>query len=308
MHLFRNLAELDSLGKPLSLALGVFDGVHLGHQAVIKEAGKRARDVQGISAVVTFHPHPIKVLNPKAAPALLTTEQQDYELFSRLDVDACLVIDFTEEFSRCSAHQFLEMLIQNASQLKSIVVGPNWHFGRDREGDFKLLQTWGEANNIKAVEVEPVCVDDEIVSSTLIRKLISEGHIEAANVRLDRSYQIVGKVVQGNGLGHKIGFPTANLDVESELLPKQGVYAARALCEGEVFVAVVNIGRKPTLFRKSPIVVEAHLLDFDGDIYNHHVRLDFVAHIRDEKKFKNVDELRNQIISDIDTVWELLGT
>jgi riboflavin kinase/FMN adenylyltransferase len=305
MYLLRNLPELERLKKPLTMAFGVFDGVHLGHQSVIREAVRVAREINGNACVLTFHPHPMKVLRPNAAPLLLTTEEQDFELFSRLDVDACLVMDFTEELSKCPARHFLEFIKSTVPHLHTIVVGPDWHFGHGREGDFKLLKTWGASHGIEAIQVKPVRVNNEVVSSTLIRSLISRGHIEDANIRLSRLYQIIGRVVHGKGLGTEIGFPTANLEIESELLPKSGVYAARALCEGEVFIAAVNIGCKPTLFKKSPVQVEAHLLDFAGNLYGHHMRLDFISFIREERKFKNITELRDQIALDVETVAEL---
>jgi riboflavin kinase/FMN adenylyltransferase len=305
MYLLRNLVELERLKKPIAMALGVFDGVHLGHQAVIREAVQNARNIEGHAAVMTFHPHPTKILKPKAAPLLLTTEEQDFELFSRLDIDACLVVDFTKEFSKQSARDFLEVLKKSVPHLKTVVVGSDWRFGHNRDGDFKMLKTWGSSHGIEAIQVKPIRVEGEVVSSTLIRNLLSKGHIEEANLRLGRNYQIIGRVVRGKGIGLKIGFPTANLDVESELIPKPGVYAARALCEGEVFIAAVNIGYRPTFLTKGKLLTEAHLLDFEGNLYDHHLRLDFISRIRDERKFKNEEDLRSQLISDIETVWDL---
>lgn len=298
MHLLRSLAELGRFKRPLTLALGVFDGVHVGHQSVIREAVWQARSLKGEASVLTFHPPPEKVLHPDTAPRMLTTEQQDYELFSALDVDVCVTLDFTAELSRSEPMEFLERLLAAAPTLKVLVVGPRWQFGRDRSGDFKMLKAWAQSHRLHAIEVPPIRVEGDVVSSTLIRKMIASGEMTAANTRLGRPYQVLGRVVPGDGFGAEIGFPTANLDPESELLPVRGVYAARALIEGAVFAAAVNIGVRPTVSRTEEIRVEAHLLDFDANLYDHHLRLDFITRLREERKFKTVEDLKNQIASD----------
>jgi riboflavin kinase/FMN adenylyltransferase len=299
MHLLRSLSELSRFRSPISIALGVFDGVHLGHQVVIGEAVRQAREANGEAVILTFHPHPAKILRPIAAPLLLTTEQQDYELFSARDVDACVIMDFTAELSRCSAADFLNKLGEAVPTLHFLVVGPDWHFGYNREGNFKFLRTWALNRGIKAAEVAAYKIHEEVVSSTWIRKLLMNGDVNGANTRLGRSYQIIGRVVAGNRLGSRLGFPTANLDVENELIPASGVYAARALIEGEVFAAAVNIGTRPTLSNTEKLTVEAHLLDFNALLYGHHLRLDFLARLRDERKFQNMEDLKNQIAIDI---------
>lgn len=298
MHLLRSLSELSRFKRPLSLALGVFDGVHLGHQTVIREAVWQARSLKGDAAILTFHPHPAKVLRPESAPRLLTTEQQDYELFSALDADLCVILDFTKELGMCRPLDFLDEIRKAAPSLRVMVVGPDWHFGHGRTGNFKLLKAWAGQHKIHAIEVSPSRVDGEIVSSTMIRNQITEGNLVAANQRLGRPYQIVGRVVSGDGFGAEIGFPTANLDPESEVIPARGVYAARALLEGGVFAAAVNIGVRPTVARTEEVRVEAHLLDFDADLYGFHMRLDFVSRIREERKFRTVENLKNQITAD----------
>ena len=301
MHLLRSLSEFSRFKRPLSLALGVFDGVHVGHQTVIREAVWQARSLKGDAAILTFHPHPAKVLRPESAPRLLTTEQQDYELFSALDTDVCVILDFTRELSRCEPVEFLNELKKAAPSLKVVVVGPNWHFGHDRGGDFKLLKSWASRQKIHAIEVPPLRMDGEIVSSTMIRNQIVAGEIALANPRLARPYQLVGRVVPGEGFGAEIGFPTANLDLESEVVPARGVYSARVLLEGGVFAAAVNVGVRPTISRTEEVRVEAHLLDFDANLYGYHMRLDFISRIRDERKFRTVEDLKNQIASDVET-------
>ncbi len=301
MHLLRSFSELARFKRPLSLALGVFDGVHVGHQSVIREAVWQARSLKGDAAILTFHPHPAKVLRPDRAPSLLTTEQQDYELFSALDTDVCLILDFTMELSRREPSDFLDELRRAAPSLRVVVVGPDWHFGHDRGGNFKLLKSWAVQNKIHAIEVPPVRADGEVVSSTMIRSQVLDGNLALANPRLGRPYQVMGRVVPGDGFGAEIGFPTANLDPESELIPARGVYAARALLEGGVYAAAVNIGVRPTVSRTAEVRVEAHLLDFDANLYGYHLRLDFISRLREERKFRTAEDLKKQIASDAES-------
>lgn len=292
------------------MALGAFDGVHLGHQKVIGEAVRLARSVKGEATILTFHPHPAKILRPDAAPCLLTTEEQDYELFSALDVDICVVLDFNLELSQKPPIRFFEEIAAAAGTLNSVIVGPGWRFGRGREGNFAMLKAWADRQNVLAVEVPALLQEDQIVSSTVIRNALAAGDLDSAVRKLGRPYQITGRVVQGEGLGGKIGFPTANLDVENELLPANGVYAARALVEGVVFAAAVNIGTRPTITgsSSSEIRVEAHFLEFSDDLYGHHVRLDFLTRLRDERAFKNVEELRAQIEADVQATFYVAYT
>lgn len=305
MHLLRHLSELAHFQKPVSLALGMFDGVHLGHQAVICEAVGQAREMNGITAILTFHPHPAKILRPQTAPLLLTTEQQDYELFSKCEVDVCVILDFDRERSLCLADRFLDQLLQSIPTLRAIVVGPDYRFGYQREGNFELLKSWAIQHGLRAIEVIPVRVGGEVVSSTSIRNYIAVGNIIAASALLGRPYQIVGRVVPGEGFGRHLGFPTANLDVESELIPARGVYAGRALWEGQAFSAAINMGCRPTLSTSQGMTVEVHLLDFKEDLYGHHLRLDFLDRLREEKKFQDIDELKAQIAADCQEIRRL---
>ncbi len=291
----------------MAVALGVFDGVHLGHQAVIGEAVRRARLVRGDAAILTFHPHPAKIVRPDSAPRLLTTDKQDYELFSSLDVDLCAVLDFNEEFSRREPIDFLNDLHHAAPALCALVVGPGWHFGRGRAGNFDLLKTWAQSRQIQAIEVAPVSVEGHVISSTMVRRQIESGDIVAANARLGRPYQLIGRVTRGQGLGSRLGFPTANLEVENELLPRRGVYAARAILTDSTHAAAVNIGRRPTIEHAGDLRVEAHLLDFTGDLYGQTLRLDFLERLRDEQAFENVEKLQSQLERDCVQTRTLVG-
>jgi riboflavin kinase/FMN adenylyltransferase len=288
------------------MAIGVFDGVHLGHQAVIREAVRRAAEAEGDTLVLTFHPHPAKIVRPASAPPLLTTEQQDYELFSSLDVDACLILDFTEELQQWSARRFLDGIQHAAPSTRAIVVGPNWHFGREREGNFSVLNSWAAGRSIAAIEVPPVLVENEVVSSTSIRRFVAEGNLAAANARLGRPYQLTGRVVSGLGLATKLGFSTANLAIENELLPANGVYAARVPFGNKALAAAVSIGVRPTIVREGPVVVEVHLLDFAGTLRGHHLRVDFLMRLREERRFDSTDELKAQVARDIEEVRRMV--
>ncbi len=305
MHLLHQLSELERFKQPIFLTLGVFDGVHLGHQAIIRQIARLARTTDGEAAIITFHPHPAKILRPESAPLLLTTEQQDYELFSGLDVDICIILNFDQDLSLCPPKDFLDQLLKSAPTLHTVVVGPNWHFGHGREGDFRFLKAWANHHKVQATEVTPVYVGKEVVSSTTIRNQIARGDVIRSNAGLGRPYQIVGRVIHGKGVGTQLGFPTANLDVENELIPAHGVYAVRALLDGEVFAAVVNIGSKPTVSKSGSTTIEAHLLEFRGDIYGHHLRLDFLAFIRQERKFETIAHLKTQIHADIKASFQL---
>jgi riboflavin kinase/FMN adenylyltransferase len=305
MRIFRHLSELAKYHHPFAMAIGVFDGVHVGHQRIIRSCVQRAHSLGGGAIILTFHPHPAKIIRPDSAPPLLTTEQQDYEIFSSFDVDVCLIQDFTTEISRMTAEEFLTKLREAIPTLQAIYVGPDWHFGKGRDGNFETLASWGKSHQVDVPKLEAVKIEGEPVSSTAIRTLILEGKIQPANDRLGRPYQVLGRVIHGEGKGVKIGFPTVNLEVENELLPKNGVYAARALVEGEVLAAAVNIGVRPTVSTSSEIVVEAHLLNCSGDLYGHHLRLDFIDRLREEKKFKDLEELRSNIAIDCLAAFQL---
>ncbi|NUN93725.1 MAG: bifunctional riboflavin kinase/FAD synthetase [Verrucomicrobiae bacterium] len=299
MRLYRNLKELGRNPRPIVLAVGVFDGVHLGHQAVIRKAARLAMTTGSDAGMLTFHPHPAKVLRPRECPPLLTTEMQDIELFSSFGADFTLVMDFTPGLARIEPRAFLDRLHRCVPMLRGVVVGPRWRFGRDRDGDFTLLHQWAALRAIETIEVPAVEVEGHAVSSTAIRRLIAKGNIKAANARLGRPYQIVGRVEPGDALGRKMGIPTANLHVENEVLPAKGVYAARVLVEGEVFAAAVNVGTRPTVKTGGAMRVEAHLIDFSGDLYGYHLRVDLIERLRGEKKFPDTTSLSSQILLDL---------
>jgi riboflavin kinase / FMN adenylyltransferase len=306
MEILRSIPELSHLPGPLFLAIGVFDGVHLGHQAVISTSAEHARISNGTPVVVTFDPHPEKILRPEKAPHLLTATAHKIALIRTLGVRHLLIITFDRQFAATEPEDFVQWLVQHSKPLREICVGHEWSFGKNRRGNLELLTKLGAKFDFNVVGFPPVTVNGEIVSSTTIRRAVETGDFEKAAAMLGREYTILGTVVRGDDLGKKIGFPTANLSAHSEQFPPNGVYFAEAILEGERLPGVVNLGLRPTMSSgKSDRVLEIHLLDFERDIYGKDLQLRFVRYIRPEKKFENVDALVRQIERDVQQAQEL---
>ena len=300
MQILRSVPELSPLPGPLFLAIGVFDGVHLGHQAVISTSAEHARAENGTAVVVTFDPHPEKVLRPEKAPHLLTATAHKIALIRTLGVRHLLIIAFDKQFAATEPEDFVQQLVQHSKPLREICVGHEWSFGKNRRGNLQLLTKLGANFDFNVVGIRPVTVNGEIVSSTTIRRAVEAGDFKKAAVMLGREYTILGTVVHGDDLGKKIGFQTANLSAHSEQFPPNGVYFAEAKLEGVVYPGVVNLGYRPTISSgKSDRVLEIHLLDFKREIYGRELELRFVRYLRPEKKFENVDALVRQIECDV---------
>jgi riboflavin kinase/FMN adenylyltransferase len=299
MEILRSVTELEGLHGPLFLAIGVFDGVHLGHQAVISTSANHAQSVDGTPVVVTFDPHPAKVLRPKRAPHLLTATQHKIALIRNLGVAHLLVINFDRKFSVTPPEDFVQQLASCSKPLREICVGHQWSFGKDRRGDLNLLNKLGVQLGFEVVGIQPVTVNGAVVSSTAIRQAIEAGDFDTAAEMLGRQYTILGTVTRGDGLGKKIGFPTANLSAHSEQFPPNGVYLAEAWLDGVLHHGVVNLGYRPTVSHESNRVLEIHLFDFNQDIYGQDVEVRFVQYLRPEKKFESVDALVRQIDLDV---------
>jgi len=306
------ISGLRGFERPIVIAIGVFDGVHLGHQRVVLTCVEEARRLLGVSAVLTFHPHPARVVRPETAPPLLTTEKQDRDLFGRLGVELCVTIDFDERVRQMTAVEFLQLLLKSCPTLRAVVVGHDWHFGRERDGNFTVLKKFCDDFGLQAVQVPPVSdpVSGEIISSTRIRKAVAAGRLEEAARQLGHPYAIEGTIVSGAGRGREIGFPTVNLRTDNEVVPAVGVYAVRVRAGGKMYSGAMNIGFRPTFARTnrdvdaSPEpkpVLEIHLLDFAGALSGE-VEVEFRARLRDEKKFRGVDELKAQIAKDVEAV------
>ena len=306
LKILRSISELTQLRGPLFLAIGVFDGVHLGHQAVISTSTGHAHSAAGTPVVVTFDPHPAKVLRPDDVPHLLTATPHKLALIRALGVAHLLVIPFNADFAATSPEDFVSQLVANSKPLREICVGHEWSFGKDRAGNLELLQKLGRSFDFNVVGIPPVRVDGNVVSSTAIRHAVETGDFGKAAEMLGRDYTILGTVVHGEAIGNKIGFPTANLSAHSELFPPNGVYLAEAWIAGIRHHGVINLGVRPTVARGQPQrTLEIHLLDFDRDIYGQDMEVRFVSYLRPEMKFENVEALQRQIDADVRRAREL---
>lgn len=300
MQVLRSIAELSELRGPLFTAIGVFDGVHLGHQAVISTSAAHAREAGGTPVVVTFDPHPAKVLRPDQAPHLITATQHKIALIRELGVAHLLVVRFDREFAATPPEEFVRALVTHGKPLREICVGHEWSFGKNRAGNLALLQKLGAEHHFDVVGIKPVAANGTVVSSTAIRQAVETGDLERAAEMLGREYTILGTVKQGAQLGRKLGFPTANLSAHSEQFPPNGVYAAEARLDGAVLHGVANLGYRPTVAAETPErLLELHLFDLNKDIYGEDVEVRFLRYLRPEQKFGSLDELKQQIARDV---------
>lgn len=294
--------QLEDMERPLRnpvLTIGNFDGVHLGHLALFEKVKERARAIRGQSAVMTFEPHPVRIMRPGNGPSLITPTEQKLSLIARSGIEVIFCIPFTREFSAVTARSFVEEILVKKIGIKEIVVGYDYTFGHDRKGDNALLQEMGESLGFQVHMVGPVHIDKTLVSSTSIRKLVQEGRLSEAKTLLGRNYQVWGTVIKGLDRGEKIlGIPTANLDMVDELCPKAGVYAVRVGLDDKTYDGVTNIGFNPT-FGNAALSLETHILDFSGDILGKNVKIHFLHRLRDERHFEGIRELSEQIRKDI---------
>lgn len=304
----RTIGELRNLPGPLHLAIGVFDGVHLGHQAVICRALDGARQGGGTAVVVTFDPHPVRVLRPEQAPRLLTSTAHKLQLICDLGVAHQLIIHFDHAFAATPPEDFIRELATAARPLREICVGFEWSFGKGRAGNLALLKRLGGELGFDEVGVPAVKIDGEIVSSTLIRAAVENGELARAAKLLGREFTILGTVVEGDRLGRKLGFPTANLSAHNEQYPPNGVYAVEARRGDRMLPGVANIGVRPTVKNAGgERLLEVHLFDFQEEIYGEDLEITFRKFLRPEQKFPGVDALREQIQKDAAQARAVLG-
>ncbi|MBN2123573.1 MAG: bifunctional riboflavin kinase/FAD synthetase [Deltaproteobacteria bacterium] len=295
--------ELEKLERPLAnpvLTIGNFDGVHRGHLALFNKVRERAGAIGGQSAVMTFEPHPVKLMKPHKGPFLITPTKQKLELIAEAGIDVLFCLRFDREFASIPPEDFVNRILLDKIGIREIVVGYDYTFGRRRRGNIALLREMGRRLGYTVHVMEPVHVNGTLVSSTSIRKCIREGDLAEAGRLLGRDYQIRGTVVRGQNRGGRLlGFPTANLEVLDELLPKPGVYAVHVQIEREGHLGVTNIGTNPT-FGNGGISVETHILDFSENVLGKAMRISFIERLRDEKTFNSIEELSDQIARDID--------
>lgn len=282
------------------LALGNFDGVHRGHDKIIDSVRRRARELGATAAVLTFDPHPPRVVRPDKAPPLLMTTDQKLDRMAVAGMDGAAVVRFTRELSRWEPETFVHEVLVDWLHIAEVWVGSNFLFGRDRSGNFSLLRSLGARYGFRVEKISPVRYKEFVVSSTRIRRLVGDGKVDEAGALLGHHYFIDGEVVSGARRGQRHGVPTANLRTANEVIPPDGVYATTVTIEGCIHPAVTNIGRRPTFETDGERVVETHLFDFDEDLYGRRVRLAFVQRLRDERAFPDAVTLRRQIAADCD--------
>lgn len=305
MLIFENLNELSKelSTRPTVVTLGVFDGVHIGHQKILQETVNTARSYPNGQAVVfTFKEHPDKILNlEEAPPAFLTTLEERLDFFSSFGIDIVVLSKFDSHLANIEAEHFVTKILLSSFTLKAIVAGMNHRFGKNAEGDIFLLERLGRQFGFKVIKVENVEVEGLTVSSTLIRQLISDGKVELAEKMLNRKYSFCGVVIKGDQRGEKLGYPTANLAVENVLIPKDGVYAIKAQLlqkqEERLYPGMLYIGKRPT-FQKKESVIEVHLFDFSGNLYGERIRVFLIKKIREDRKFSDAEALVAQMRED----------
>lgn len=307
MKVIRSIDDLASLPGPVSLAIGMFDGVHLGHQEVIGAAIEHADRHGGTAAVLTFDPHPLRTLRPELAPRLLCSAAHQGMLLERMGVSYLAVCRFDRDFADITGEEFIARLAAACRPLGFVSVGYAWRFGAGGKGDIHLLMDAGQKLGFGVYGVPPVRVDGEVVSSTIIRDAVGRGDFARARRFLGRDHTVLGRVVRGRQLGRQIGVPTANLDVDAEQLPPSGVYAVKAFLDDGWHAGVANLGHRPTVLDDGRnLELEVHLLDFEQDLYGREFEVSFVAHLREERKFESLDALKHQIDRDIAAARDVL--
>ncbi len=298
MRLFHGTDNAD-IHRPTVLTLGVFDGLHLGHQLIMRTVAERARELEAVPTVITFDPHPRAVLHPESAPPLLQTLDQKVEGFGVLGIEQTIVIRFNKQFSTIRAQDFLRDVIKDRLQAKEVYLGRGFAFGYQREGDIELLKRVSGELGFLAAEVPEVKLRGERVSSSGIRELLSEGRVNLARRMLGRPYGVEGRVIRGQERGHTLGFPTANVHPENRVIPRRGVYVTGVLIEDKWRRSVTNIGIRPTFGLDAEPSVETYVMNWSGDLYGDVIRVRFLHRLRDERKFGSVGELKTQIERDV---------
>ena len=304
-------AGLPRDGRKTVVTIGTFDGVHRGHWEVLSEIRRRAEAVDGRSVLVTFHPHPLRIVRPEWAPPMLTTSVEKKEILAESGLDYAVFLTFTPMLAAYTARRFVEEILVKRVNVGELVVGYDHHFGRGREGNVDVLKALGGELGFAVDVVGPVGSQGEAISSTRIREALLEGDVESARSALGRPYSLRGLVVRGDQRGRTLGFPTANLEVRGsgeggKLIPAPGIYAARGSVRSRTFDGALHIGPRPT-FSGSPPTIELHLLDFAGDIYGEEIRVDFVKYLREVLPFESSQALVEQMKEDVQRAREALG-
>jgi len=302
MEVLGDLADLGRVPGPVYLAIGIFDGVHRGHRALVDEARADAAKTGGTAVVMTFEPHPMMFFQRTEPPLRLSSPRHKEVLLERLGVTHLAVLPFAAARAGQTAEEFVADLLQHCHPLGGVVVGAGWRFGKGRMGDVAFLQEMGRRHGFEVDGIPAVTLDGETISSTAIRLAVSRGDLGFAAQALGRPYAVMGPVIPGRKLGRQLGFPTANLDPAGFQLPPDGVYAGRVRHGGGSWRGIINLGVRPTVSDELRRVLEVHLLDYEGDLYGQEVEVEFLRFVRPERKFASVDELRAQIARDLAAV------
>lgn len=298
MALFKNWEQLPDFKNPV-ITIGSFDGVHLGHQVILKQVADFAKKYEGESILITFHPHPRKIIDPAAQLALLSDEEQKFEQIFNLGIDHIVLVPFTRDFSMLSAEDYIQDFLLKQFNPKAIVLGYDHHFGHDRKGDINLLKTL-VPEGINIYEIEAQLIDEAAISSTKIRNAITQGNVKQVPKMLGRPFSFKATVIHGKKLGNTIGFPTANLkpSFSDIIIPAVAAYMVEVKHDGESYAGMMNIGYKPSVTDEHVLSIEVHILDFNQDIYGKEVEIIFLDKIRDEQKFESLDKLIEQLHRD----------
>lgn len=310
MKIIKNINDIKHPFKNAVITIGNFDGVHKGHQAIIHQVIEKAESIDGTSVVITFEPHPIRVLKKNGWPPLITLYDQKIELISQTGIDALICIKFDEKLASISAQDFVDEILIKRVGMKAIVIGKDYAFGKDRSGNVDFLKKCAINSGFEVIVANWIPMSyfgSRRISSTKVRDMVMSGNVEEAFNLLGRYYQIRGKVVSGRNRGGKLlGFPTANINLQDELCPKSGIYAVTVECRGNKYKGVANIGYSPT-FEDHIFTIEVHILNFKEDIYGEYILVNFIKRIRNEVKFSSIEELSKQISTDIQTAASILA-
>jgi riboflavin kinase/FMN adenylyltransferase len=297
MEVIKSFAKLSSFSSASILAIGNFDGIHLGHQRILELLKAKAKNHSLPSLVLTFSPHPDKILGRKTVKMIQTLDQRVEEI-RKFGIEAVLIVPFDQKFSSLSGQDFIQNIVVNILKAKVVIVGENFRFGKNREGDISLLRQSASRFNFEVYSIPPVVKDGLVVSSSLIRNFLQDGNVEKANDLLGRLYEVEGKVIKGKSRGKALGFPTANIQTENEIIPP-GVFISTARINSKSFPSLTNVGNRPTFHQKETII-ECYIINLNKNLYGEKIRVNFIKKIRSEVKFKTPDDLSQQIKKDLE--------
>jgi len=307
LKIYNNLSEFKTAKKTF-VTIGTFDGVHVGHQKVIKRLIKSAKKKDATSVLLTFFPHPRMILQKSTEIKLINTIDERIELLNKIGLEAIVIQPFSKKFSRLSALEFTRSILVNTLNISRLIIGYDHHFGKNREGNFELLEEYGHTYDFKVKKISQQDINNIAVSSTKIRLAIESGEIEKANNYLGYNFMLSGKVVKGKNLGEKIGFPTANLFIKEKykLIPKTGAYTVKAVINKKVVFGMMNIGYRPTISGENQ-TVEVHFFDFNENLYDKIIQVEVLNFLRDEQKFDSVEALQKQLVKDKASSLEIIN-